>query len=159
MKEFVMMIIMKLKNRDKVNKIISLILLISWLLLIFYFSNQRGSVSENSSNTIIKLLDKFFKLFNQNIDITRLDYIVYLVRKSAHMFLYFILYLLTYYTMYEFNIKKRNYLSLIFCFIYAVSDEFHQLFVPKRSFQITDILIDTIGSCFSFVIINFKKKK
>ena len=119
MKELVMKIIMKLKNQDKFNKIISLILLIMWLLLIFYFSNQQGSVSENSSNTIINLLDKIFKLFNQNIDITSLNYIAFLVRKSAHMFLYFILYLLTYYAMYAFNIKKRIYLSLIFCFLYA----------------------------------------
>lgn len=159
MKELVM--IQKLKKQDKVNKIISLILLISWLLLIFYFSNQQGSVSENSSNQVINLLDNFFKLFNQNLDITRLDYIVYLVRKSAHMFLYFILYLLTYYTMYEFNIKKRIYLSLIFCFLYAVSDEIHQLFIPRRSFQITDIFIDTIGAslAFSLIILKIKFRK
>ncbi|MBQ8472478.1 MAG: VanZ family protein [Bacilli bacterium] len=149
---------MKLKNQDKFNKIISLIFLIIWLLLIFYFSNQQGSVSENSSNTIINLLDKIFKLFNQNIDITSLNYIAFLVRKSAHMFLYFILYLLTYYAMYEFNIKKRIYLSLIFCFLYAISDEIHQLFIPRRSFQITDILIDTIGASIAFIPIILKNK-
>ena len=112
-----MKIIMKLKNQDKIHKIISIILLILWLSLIFYFSGQKGSVSENSSNTIIKILDNFFKFFNQNLDIYSLDNIAFLVRKSAHMFLYFILYFLIYYTMYEFNIKKRIYLSLILCFL------------------------------------------
>lgn len=154
-----MKIFMKLKNQDKVNKIISLIFLIMWLLLIFYFSNQKGSVSENSSNQVINLLDNFFKLFNKNVDITNLNYIVYLVRKSAHMFLYFILYLLTYYSMYEFKIKKRIYLSLLFCFLYAISDEIHQLFIPRRSFQITDILIDTIGASLAFITIKLLSLK
>ena len=30
-------------------------------------------------------------------------------------------------------------------FLYAVSDEFHQSFVPGRSASIRDVLIDTIG--------------
>lgn len=149
---------MKLRSQGKLGKIISIILLISWLALIFYFSNQKGSTSLSSSNYVIDLLDRFFSFFNANLDIKSLESISFLVRKSAHMFLYFILYFLTYYTMYQFDIKKRKYLSLLVCFFYAVSDEVHQLFIPKRSFGLIDILIDTSGAILASLIIILKSK-
>ena len=37
-------------------------------------------------------------------------------------------------------------LAIIFCLIYACSDEFHQFFVAGRAGRLTDILIDTTGS-------------
>ena len=147
---------MRLKNQDKFGKIISLILLIVWLSLIFYFSNQNGSVSENSSNFVINLLNIVFKNFN--LDIKSIESISFIIRKLAHMFLYFVLYLLFYYTMYQFNIKKRKNLSLVFCLFYAISDEFHQLFIPNRSFQIFDIFIDMLGTFFSYLTLFIKNR-
>ncbi len=35
--------------------------------------------------------------------------------------------------------------SMIVAFVYAVSDEMHQLLVPGRAFSLGDILVDTIG--------------
>ena len=35
---------------------------------------------------------------------------------------------------------------IVFCFLYACSDEIHQLFVPGRSGMFTDVLIDTGGA-------------
>lgn len=147
---------MKLKNQGKFLKIISLILLISWLSLIFYFSNQKGSISESSSNFVIDLLNTIFKNFN--LDIKSIESISFIVRKSAHMFLYFVLYFLTFYTMYQFNIRKRKILSFLFCLFYAISDEFHQLFIPNRSFMIRDIFIDMLGSSFAYLILFIKNK-
>lgn len=37
-------------------------------------------------------------------------------------------------------------ISLAICVVYAVSDEVHQLFVPGRAFQTSDLMMDTIGS-------------
>jgi len=142
------------KNQDKIKKIISIVLVILWCLLIFYFSNQKGSLSQENSDSIINLLNSFFKFFNANIDITNLEYISFIVRKSAHLFLYFVLYFLVYHTFYQFDIKKKYYLSLLFCFIYAVSDEIHQIFVPNRSFGPIDILIDTTGSYLASLVIS-----
>jgi VanZ family protein len=36
--------------------------------------------------------------------------------------------------------------AVIFCVAYAVSDEFHQLFVPGRNGSPIDVLIDSCGS-------------
>ena len=48
----------------------------------------------------------------------------------------------------EYNIldKRMIIYSLIFCFIYACSDEMHQLFINGRSGEIRDVLIDSIGA-------------
>lgn len=42
--------------------------------------------------------------------------------------------------------RKYMIFAGLFCFSYAISDEIHQLFVDGRSFQISDILLDTSGS-------------
>ena len=47
----------------------------------------------------------------------------------------------------EYNItdNKSIIYTIIFVFIYACSDEIHQLFVSGRSGEILDVLIDTTG--------------
>ena len=42
--------------------------------------------------------------------------------------------------------KKLVLLSVFLAFLYACSDEIHQLFVPGRSGQVSDVLLDTLGS-------------
>ena len=153
---------MNLTKQDKRNKIISIILLVLWLSLIFFFSNQNGELSSNSSSFVVNLVNEFLQIFNPKIDISIYPVTVFIIRKLAHMFLYFILYLLTYYLMYQFNIKKRFILSLLFCIFYAATDEVHQLFINERSGQITDILVDTLGSIIAIIflkLVNFLKRK
>jgi VanZ family protein len=41
--------------------------------------------------------------------------------------------------------KKLIPITIILALIYAISDEIHQLFVPTRSFAISDILTDSAG--------------
>lgn len=41
--------------------------------------------------------------------------------------------------------RKHVLLSIFFSMFYAVSDETHQLFVPGRSFQLFDLLVDLFG--------------
>jgi len=44
------------------------------------------------------------------------------------------------------GIQKRLVFSVLPAVIYSVSDEFHQLFVPNRTGQISDIIIDSSGA-------------
>ena len=139
---------LNLEDRDKIKKIISLILLILWCLLIFYFSNQVGDISRQSSSNFINLINKIL-----NINLYNYEYSVYIVRKLAHMFLYFILYLLSLNVCKCFKIKKYYLYSFIFCLIYSISDEVHQLFIFERSFGIIDVLFDMVGSFIGFILI------
>ncbi|MGA3267054.1 MAG: VanZ family protein [Verrucomicrobiota bacterium] len=44
-------------------------------------------------------------------------------------------------------------LTLSLVFLYAASDEFHQIFVPTRTARVTDVLIDTAGGAAGLFII------
>ena len=44
------------------------------------------------------------------------------------------------------DFKKTGILSFLFSVIYALSDEFHQTFVPGRDGNIVDVLIDGSGA-------------
>ena len=53
---------------------------------------------------------------------------------------------------------KHIFLSIIISIIYAVLDEIHQMFVPFRSPDIGDILIDSIGIFVSVIVYFYSKK-
>ncbi len=46
--------------------------------------------------------------------------------------------------------RKKLYtlmgLALLICFVYAISDEIHQTFVPGRGAQISDVVLDSLGA-------------
>ena len=149
---------MKLREQGKKQKIISVLLVILWAFLIFFFSNQTGIVSEGKSNFLVYCLNFIVNLV-VDIDLTEYEIIFFLVRKLAHMFLYFMLSLLVYYMLYQFKVKKRLVLTLVICFFYAISDEVHQLFIRDRSGQIIDVLIDTIGASLPILYMFFKKSR
>lgn len=132
---------MKLENLDKLKKILSVVFLIFWCFLIFYFSNQPGSVSDVSSGVIVNIIKKIIP--------GNYHTITFMVRKLAHVSIYFILYLLTFNCFKRFNINKY---AFYFCLLYAISDEIHQLFVVNRSCELRDILIDTTGIILAYLI-------
>lgn len=147
---------MKAEERGNVHKIISIILLILWCILIFYFSSQVGSVSENSSSHVLMFLNSIIRLFSPSVDLTKSLVATFIVRKLAHMFLYFILYIICFYVAISYKIKKENLFCFIFCILYATSDEIHQLFIFERSFGIQDILIDLFGSFIGHLFLHIK---
>ena len=142
---------------------LNIVLLIIWMFIIFNFSNQSADMSGTTSERlIIKTVEtiKHTKLEDQEKE-KLLDKYTTLVRKCAHFFLYFILAILEFSLLYKaFGLKPMTFIyTIIFCFIYACSDEIHQLFIPGRSGEVLDVLIDTLGSLLSTSIIYFHKKK
>ena len=126
-----------MKKRD-------LILVIIWMIVIFIMSALDGTTSAEESNIIVNIISKLFNI----TDITTLTIIV---RKLAHFTEYFILGLLLI-NLFK-NNNKRYLYTIIIGVIYAISDEIHQLFVPGRSCDIKDVMIDTLGLLFSLIII------
>lgn len=118
------------------NKKINIILVIIWMMLIFIMSSFNANDSSNQSNFIVNILVSIFNI--HNIDILSL-----IVRKLAHLTEYAILGVLVYNLTHSYN--QKTYIVLFISTLYAITDEIHQYFVPGRSCQITDIMIDTIG--------------
>ena len=70
-----------------------------------------------------------------------------LVRKAAHVAIYFLLGLFLFVSLYCWLRHRKPVLPLAVLVgaLYAGSDELHQYFVPNRSGELGDVLIDTIG--------------
>ena len=98
------------------KKIAYTILLIVWLLIIFVFSNQNGTISGgNSSEIIYSTLDKIYNIFYISKDniYEVLSIIHNPIRECAHVFEYFVLSFLTFKTIESFNVKENKYIITI----------------------------------------------
>ena len=132
------------------KKIIKIALVIVCMTIIFTFSSDTSYESTKKSNKIIitvaKMINK--KELSQKEKDRYINKFVFIVRKSAHFFIYLILGLLVASLLKEYSLvnKRMMIYSFLICFLYAISDEIHQLFVNGRSGEIRDILIDSMGS-------------
>ena len=139
-------------------KVVKICFLVLWMALIFSFSNQKDVESSNVSDSFIdRTVVKIYKIFNENITKEKENEIIekytYPIRKFAHYTLYFILGILSFLVVKDYSINKKLIIySLLICFLYACSDEFHQLFIIGRSARVLDVIIDTFGSFCSISI-------
>lgn len=150
-----------------IQKIIKLLLVLFFMILIFSFSKENGNQSTKRSDSIITYtVESIFhrKLTNHEKEFY-IDKFVYVVRKSAHFLLYFLFGISVLSFIREFVLLtwKSVLFSAFFVFIYACSDEFHQLFISGRSGEIGDVFIDTVGgflglSCY-FKICDIRRRK
>ena len=140
------------------NKI-KLILIIIWMIVIFMFSNQPAKESGDLSDSFIdKTIVKVYEIFNGEVSSEQKQAIIekysYPIRKLAHFTVYFILGILCFIFFKDFT-KHYVIYSILVCFLYACSDEFHQYFVKGRYASFIDVLIDTLGASFSILISRF----
>ncbi len=130
------------------------------MFVIFSYSNQSADLSSsNSERLIVKTVEivKHTKLTDSEKE-DLLNRFTKIVRKGAHLFLYFILGILAFNLLYKIygHQPKTIIYTIIFCFIYACTDEIHQLFIDGRSGEVLDVLIDTCGSLISMIIPTIK---
>lgn len=108
-----------------------------WGSVIFYFSSISGLKSD----------------FKDIFDL--------ILRKTAHILEYIVLVLLCFRAADKVVFKNKKHILigvLIFTFLYAISDEIHQLSVFHREGKITDVFIDGIGIMVGLVFLyRFKK--
>ena len=146
-------------------KVVKICFLVLWMALIFSFSNQKDVDSSKISDSFIdRTVVKIYKIFNENITKEKENEIIekytYPIRKFAHYTLYFILGILSFLVVKDYSINKKLIIySLLICFLYACSDEFHQLFIIGRIARVLDVMIDTFGSlCGISIFYIFNKK-
>jgi VanZ family protein len=111
-----------------------------WMVVIFLFSNQpySGAVTE-----------RYFGTYNVP------------VRKISHALEYAILYLLSQRAFRMSGQKwhsKATLLGLALACFYALTDEWHQSFVPGRSATLSDAGIDSIGALCACVVQTLSRK-
>ena len=168
----------------------SWLLVLLWMALIFYFSQQVQQQSWNLSYTVLGISIQAIKIsqviimiglagfviiklkkrgvtigIKEFIFILITAYLLYLlsigvrqalvppdlhhfIRKNAHFFIYLILGILVKYALNSSDIKgvKAIGIGLLICVGYAFTDEAHQLLVPGRGGQLSDVVIDSWGA-------------
>lgn len=127
--------------------------MIIWMIFIFIMSNTNGNGSSSQSNFFANIILQFINIDKETL--------TFLIRKLAHMSEYAILALFTYYALIKIAFNKRIIFQITFLisFLYACSDEFHQLFISGRSGQFTDIIIDSTGCLIMLLFLYLWQKK
>jgi len=134
------------------NKLINWLPAFVWMMIIFMFSAQPATKSNELSVGFTKvLIDTLGRIFPFNIETSTINSFVgqmnHIIRKFAHFSIYLVLGILVSRALIKNGYKTRVVLiSFLICSIYAASDELHQLFVPGRGCQLKDVLIDSAGS-------------
>lgn len=135
------------------------VLVVVWMIIIFSFSSRPSEVSTNDSNRIGFLIGKVFvpgfEEWSEAKQMTFAKAIDHPIRKTAHAVEYAILGSLLV-GAYIDSKRKRSLCILVpwaIGALYAASDECHQLFVPGRSGQVSDVLLDSTGVLCGVVLI------
>jgi VanZ family protein len=120
--------------------------------VIFWMSTGMFS-SDHTSQIIVPVLNFLYP----DLAPHQLDMIHGLVRKAAHVIEYFLLGLLFFHafrgkSLQKWHIRWTAY-AIIGVLCYAVSDEFHQIFVSSRTASLFDIGIDSAGGILSQIAI------
>lgn len=129
---------------------------ISWILvavcmgIIFSLSAQNGEESSDLSGSFVMAILEWLK-----IDIDE-----GLLRTCAHCLEFMGLSLLIFNATYSTcETKLTPLIAFAGTVFYAITDEIHQIFVPGRAFQLSDLLVDSTGALIgviaSFVILKF----
>lgn len=160
----------------KTKIILLFIIITAWCGAIFYASSRTSNESNHASKELITTtLENVIKVTNHlnitNINLNDKSYTLNLVnklnyplRKCAHATIYFILAFLIMFFLKSLNLnyKKIIIITILFCFLYSITDEYHQTFVSNRTGQFSDCLIDTLGATIGIIfgtVLMSKKKK
>ena len=139
------------------KKTIFAVLLVLWMGFIFSMSCENAEKSSNTSGQTIRVVLSAVPEFEkqpEEVKVNIIEKLQFIVRKSAHFIGYMILGILASGLILQYeNINKKYPLAFLICVIYAISDEIHQLFVPGRSGQVRDVLIDSAGSLLGIILV------
>jgi VanZ family protein len=144
---------MKAMRLRKLILYLAWLLVLAWMLLIFQFSSQ---VAEDSSRLSSGLTEVIVDTIAQVMPNAHWDLEGFhtFVRKNAHFFAYLILGVLVRFALGRSVVRGRKGIAIAFavCVLYAISDEIHQLSVPGRSGQVSDVLIDSAGAALGLAL-------
>lgn len=134
------------------RKKILIVLTTIWICFIFFNSFQTGSVSGSYSGTLVAFIYDILLSIGLEVNPSTLSLII---RKSAHIFEFFILGILIIYIFLEIKIqdKYRIIYSFVIALLIAIIDETIQTFIPGRAGSPIDVLIDTIGIILGILLI------
>jgi VanZ family protein len=120
-----------------------------------------ASSDPKSSQTSSRLIGPVVRFFVPNISERRLDQIVFLVRKAAHVTEYAVLGWLLARALLKPGTPQGRWhpklvlIAWVVVALYSASDEIHQAFVPNREPRTTDVALDSFGAALGLVALYY----
>ncbi len=149
-------------NKKIIISLSIIVIVIAWCVTIFKFSAMSSEASNNKSKGVTEqLISKVLDATNEagltssHPDDEKLAKAASLInaplRKVAHATVYFVLAIILL-ILGRVIFGGRKYLltcaaTILLCFFFAMTDEYHQTFVDGRTGQFSDVLIDAAGAC------------
>lgn len=135
-------------------------MLLALYLIIFGFSAQDGETSGGLSYLISEKCAAFLNVlsgenWSETVMLQIAEYFEHPIRKLAHFGEYAVMGVLLAVIWNQWMKRgKRFYLLIVlWVFVSAVADEFHQYFVPGRYASVADVLLDTCGGVFGMAFL------
>lgn len=129
-----------------------------WYGLIWNMSAQPATLSSSTSSStigiLLTLLGTDFLQMQTEVQTAAVELLSFYVRKGAHMFLFFVLSLFLWYGFSSLikNCTRRTFCTAFFCTVLASLDEYHQTFIPGRSGEVRDVLVDLTGAVIALLL-------
>jgi VanZ family protein len=135
-------------------RILPLLLTLGCAVAIFLFSKQQGVDSKAVSNAVLRRLLAFWhQIPVQEVSGASVYRYAHFIRKLAHFTIYFVLGFLACWSTQVILPKWKATIAFVFCVLYAISDEIHQMFSNGRTAQGKDVLIDSSGALLGVLVI------
>lgn len=130
------------------------------MLLIYTLSGQDGAASAGLSLKVsIKVVELASRIFDHPLSPEEVmqyaDLIHFLIRKCAHMILYFMLAVSVSFPLYVYGLRGIPLMLVAgaFCVAFACGDEYHQSMVAGRGPSKKDVLIDSFGILAGIILV------
>ena len=138
-------------------------LLLTFLIMLFIFCQSAlpAELSQQESGVVVRFL----------AGVTGLEegLVSFIVRKGAHFLEYLVLGISLFWTVRDLRMKhgrvpdelagRAVLVPWVVGVLYAVTDEVHQYFVPGRSCELRDVLIDACGAAAGVAIVWWRGRK
>ena len=115
------------------------------MLFIFCQSALPADLSQQESGAVVRLLAGFLHADESLIS--------FCVRKGAHFLEYLFLGVSLFLTVRDLRKRASFWIPWAIGTLYAITDELHQYFVPGRSCELRDVLIDACGAAAGVAIV------
>ena len=134
------------------KKVVLLGVVIMWMAVIFYLSQQPASESSRLSSNVAQTIEQVADAIAPDRNLIKEDYYI-VIRKQAHFLVYFVLGILLMHSLgaTRLSLSRRTVLSIGICILFAIADETLQLFALGRGAQVKDVFIDVAGASIGII--------
>ena len=126
-----------------------------WMGVIFFFSTKTWGGAQTQS-WLERLLTLYLPPMRELLTPTDLGELNHIIRKLAHFTEYAILTTIGYWGWVKGlgrSPQAALRITLLVSIVFAMSDEFHQRFVPGRTSLVTDVFVDCFGATVAALIL------